>query len=59
MSERPKTPLELANGILLNSKPAELLKEKGKESPTLDDQITTEIELTLAGRDEKESMEVF
>ena len=49
MSERPKTPFELANEFLVNSKPIELLREQGKKSPTLDDHITTEVVATQAG----------
>jgi hypothetical protein len=46
MSERPKTDIELANEMLLKSNPSELLKEKGRESPTIDDYITSEIDVT-------------
>jgi hypothetical protein len=48
MNERPKTPLELANEMLLNSSPSEMLKEKSKESPTLDDHIVTEVDVSIA-----------
>lgn len=46
MGERPKTPFELANEMLLNSKPPELLKEVSAKSPSLDGHITNEIDIT-------------
>jgi hypothetical protein len=52
MNERCKTPLELANEILLNSKPSELLKELGKKSPSLDDHIINETDAARALRDD-------
>jgi hypothetical protein len=52
MGERPKTPFELANAMLLESKPSELLKERGKESPSLDDCIIEEIDVTRAGHND-------
>jgi hypothetical protein len=46
MSDPPKTPQELRNELLLNSNPAELLKTLGKESPSLDDHITNDIDIS-------------
>ena len=43
MNERPKMPFELANEMLLDSRPSELLREQGKESPSLADYIIGEI----------------
>ena len=48
MGERPKTPFDLANEMLLNSKPSELLKERGKESPSLADCIIKDVDVTRA-----------
>lgn len=54
MSERPKTSLEIANEMLRDSKPAELLKERGDESPSLDDHIINEIDITQVRGVEKQ-----
>ena len=43
--ERPKTPYEQANELLLKSNPPEMMKEKGKGTPLIDELITTEIDL--------------
>jgi len=60
MSERPKTPLELANEILLNSRPSELLKERGEKSPSLDDHIANDIDITRAlGVEKKRGRQPF
>jgi hypothetical protein len=45
MNERPKMPFELANEMLLDSRPSELLREQGKESPSLADYIIGEIDM--------------
>ena len=49
MKERYKTPFELANELLVSSKPSELLKEQAKGSPSLDDLITNEIDIRQTG----------
>jgi hypothetical protein len=38
MNERPKTPIELANELILKSNPREMMKDKGKgnSSPLAD-----------------------
>jgi hypothetical protein len=53
MNARPKSPLELANKMVLNSKPSEMLKVKGKESTTLDDYIVNDIDASKAGQNRR------
>ena len=50
MGERPKTPFERANEMLIKSKPSELIRERGKEAPSLDNQIKREINVAVPTR---------
>jgi len=42
---RPKTPYKQANELLQKSNPSAMMKEKGKESPSIDE-LMKEIDLT-------------
>jgi hypothetical protein len=45
MNERPKTPLEQTNEMLLKDHPDERLKKQDEENPSIAGLITTEIDL--------------
>jgi len=42
VTQRPKTPLEIANELLRKTNPRQQLSELGKDRPGLDDHITNE-----------------
>jgi hypothetical protein len=42
MTQRPKTPREIANELLRKTNPRQQLSELGKDRPGLDDEITDE-----------------
>jgi len=42
MTQRPKTPLEIANELLRKTNPRQLLSKLGKDRSGLDDHITNE-----------------
>jgi hypothetical protein len=46
MNERPKTPYDLVNEILLKENPRERLKKLEEENPSISGLITREIDLT-------------
>jgi hypothetical protein len=46
VSERPKSAAEIANEILRKLNPREMMKEQSKKSPSLDDDITNEIDVS-------------
>jgi len=46
MSGRPKSLAEIANELLRNSNPREMMRELAKKSPSLDDQIANKIDVS-------------
>jgi hypothetical protein len=46
MSGRPKSLTEIANELLRNSNPREMMRELAKKSPSLDDQIANKIDVS-------------
>ena len=48
MSGWPKSLTKIANELLRNSNPREMMREQGKKSTSLDDQIANEIDVSQA-----------
>lgn len=46
MDQRPKTPTQQANDLLVKVNLSQIMKESGKAKPLIDDLITEEIDLT-------------
>jgi hypothetical protein len=51
MSSQPKGVFEIANELVRNSEPGEMMKQQGEKAPSLDDLITNEVRLPSRTRD--------